>query len=116
MRRQAYQQSVLTLCRRIVDNERADKEPERIDLPNGGDFGFYDPEGVLEWGLEYYLSNRNPGHLPRPGGLMGQTAAVRHDLRLLMTLIGWARGEASAEEYAQNLVDKMMAQNVDYNT
>ena len=98
----------------MIDAQRA-TEIERIDLPNGGDFGFFDPDGVLEWGVEYYLSNHHPGHLPRPGGIMGQTAAVKHDLRLLMTLFRWAAGEAEAEEADDKLIEEAMKNNRDYN-
>ena len=111
-RRQVYQQSVLQLARRIIDSQRA-TTLERIDLPDDGDFGFYDPDGVLEWGIEYYMSNHNPGHLPRPGGIMGQTAAVRHDLHILTTLFRWAAGEADAERADQETVDQAMMK--DYN-
>lgn len=115
MRRRAFQQSVLQLCRRIIDNQKK-FTVDRIDLPTNGDFGFYDPEGILEWGIEYYLSNRNPGHLPRPGGMMGQTAAVRHDLQLLLTLFHWAQGEADADEDAAKQLEKFMGSQTDYNS
>ena len=82
-------------------------------MPDDGDFGFYDPDGVLEWGIEYYMSNRDPGHLPRPGGIMGQTAAVRHDLHTLTTLFRWAAGEADAEKADQETIERETTK--DYN-
>jgi hypothetical protein len=71
---------------------------------------------VLEWGIEYLLSNRDPGHLPRPGGIMGQTKAVRHDLQTLTLLFRWAAGEADAEKADQDLIDKHLMNSRDYNT
>lgn len=113
MRRQVYQQTVLQLCRRIIDNQRK-TELERIDLPNDGDFGFYDPDGILEWGVEYLLSNRDPGHLPRPGGIMGQTKAVRDDLQTLSLIYRWAAGEADAEKADQDTINELLKNNPDY--
>lgn len=107
-----YQQSILQLVRRITDAQRA-KTLDRIDLPDDGDFGFYDPDGVLEWGIEYHMSNRDPGHLPRPGGIMGQTKAVRHDLQTLTTLFRWAAGEADAEQADEETVNGNLTR--DYN-
>lgn len=104
----------MQLCRRIIDSQRA-TDLERIDLPNDGDFGFYDPDGILEWGIEYYLSNHDPGHLPRTGGIMGQTTAVRHDLRILTTLLRWAAGEADAEKADQEVINQQVADMKDYN-
>lgn len=114
MRRQVYQQSILQLARRILERQRA-TESERIDLPNNGDFGFNDPEGVLIWGPEYYLSNHHPGHLPRPGGMMGQTVAVQDDWYTLATIFAWAAGEMDADKAAQDEIDEVMKSNVDYN-
>lgn len=114
MRRQVYQQTVLQLCRRIIDNQRK-TELERIDLPNDGDFGFNDPEGILIWGPEYHLSNHHPGHLPRPGGMMSQTKAVQDDWYTLATVFAWAAGEADAEKADQDLIDKQLANMKDYN-
>lgn len=114
MRRQVYQQSVLQLARRILEKQRA-TESERIDLPNGGDFGFNDPDGVLIWGPEYYLSNHHPGHLPRPGGMMAQTKAVQDDWYMLSTIFAHEAGEIDADQAAQAKIDEIMKSNVDYN-
>lgn len=90
-------------------------ESERIDLPNGGDFGFNDPDGVLIWGPEYYLSNHHPGHLPRPGGMMAQTKAVQDDWYTLSAIFAHEAGEIDTEKHDRELAKEILDGNVDYN-
>jgi hypothetical protein len=68
---------------------RARSEPQPVDDP--GDFGFYNEAGIREWGIEYLDSNRHPGHLPKPGGMLAQTSMTRHDLRLVNHLLAWGQ-------------------------
>lgn len=104
------QEDVKALCRRTVEGEKG-KRNERFTLE---DFGFYDPEGILEWGFEYLRSNFNPGHLPKSGGLRNQTIAVKHDIRMLENVKAWAEREYASDEEAAALVDQFQKQNIDY--
>lgn len=83
---------------------RAKSEPLPVEEP--GDFGFYDETGAKEWGIEYLDSNRNPAHLPRPGGVMQQTLGARHDLRVINHLLAWAQWVAWRERRDQEELDK----------
>jgi hypothetical protein len=48
----------------------------------------------MEWGAAYYLSNFNPGHLPRPvGGMKAQHWTVKHDWQIFQRGIAWAQYE-----------------------
>lgn len=82
-------------------------EPEPVDDP--GDFGFYEPDAIMEWAPDYYLSGHHPGHLPRPGGKLAQTKAVRHDLRLYLTGIAWAQWEKLREDEAAKKADDLLS-------
>lgn len=70
---------------------QATDEPQPLEDP--GDFGFNDPEGIKRWGIHYFLSGYDPGHLPRPGGVMALTNAEYEDLSLLMYGASWQRYE-----------------------
>lgn len=79
------------LWRRLVSNK-----VEEVDGP--GDFGFYEPERIKLYGPAYFKSGLHPGHLPQPGGVLGQTKAVQHDLRVFMQGLAWAQWEATERD------------------
>lgn len=76
--------------RRLVSN--------KLEAVTLGDFGFYDPAGIGDWADAYIRSDFNPGHLPRPGGLRGQTARDRADLATYMRGYAWAQFEQDEDE------------------
>lgn len=76
------------------------REPEEFDLDH---FFFYDPAGVREWAADYYRSNYNPFHLPRPGvGMRKQHWTVRHDWRVWLNGLAWAQGQIAKERREKN--------------
>jgi hypothetical protein len=82
---------------------------ECLPVNDPGDFGWYDEAGVKRWGIHYYLSRYNPGHLPRPGGVMALTKAEWHDLSLLLHGLAWAQFEESRRrEMNQNALQLSM--------
>lgn len=86
---------------------QTEDEPPHVDMPE--DFGWHDESGVRRWGIHYFLSGYNPGHLPRAGGVMALTEAEWSDLQLLMVGVAWARSESfERHKERQNSENAMM--------
>lgn len=82
------------------------QKPEAFDL---GDIWFYDPEGVQEWARDYYLSNYDTGHLPRPGvGMRHQHKTVRHDWFMWKRGLAWTQGQLQERKELEDMARETM--------
>jgi hypothetical protein len=88
----------------------AELKAEPVPMDDPGDFGFYDEETFKRWFFEYQASHCHPGHLPRPGGILAQTRAVQHDLRVARQLLGFYRWDEVRKKKDQEAIGAMLGE------